>query len=59
MTNVWEVLPDVPSARAKIATNAVTLGDSVYVVGGYWVKESGFETTTVSANRKIRRSERL
>lgn len=44
-TNVWEVLPNVPVVKAKIAANAFTLGDSVYVVGGYSVTEGGAEST--------------
>ncbi|MBZ0266524.1 hypothetical protein K8I85_00075, partial [bacterium] len=45
VSNTWELLPDVPSVKAKIAACAFTLGDSVYVVGGYAVDDNGFETT--------------
>ena len=45
VTNAWETLPDVPAPDGRIAACAVTLGDSVYVIGGYKVDSGGGETT--------------
>lgn len=44
-TNEWEILPPVPAVDGKIAASAVTLGDSVYVIGGYRVEANGSEVT--------------
>lgn len=44
-TNTWETLPEIPALHGRIAASAVTLGDSVYVIGGYWVADTGAETT--------------
>jgi hypothetical protein len=45
VTNTWETLPDVPVPTGRIAASAVTLGDSIYVLGGYRVASNGQETT--------------
>lgn len=50
VTNVWETLPDVPVSLGRIAASAVTLGDSIYVIGGYRVAETGEETTVRQVN---------
>ncbi len=42
----WEPLPDVPGPVGRIAATAQTLGDRVYLFGGYSVAEDGKETTS-------------
>lgn len=42
-TNTWQILPDVPVAVPRIAATAVTVRDSIYVIGGYTVASGGQE----------------
>jgi N-acetylneuraminic acid mutarotase len=46
VTNTWQTLPDTPAPPGEIAASAVTLGDVIYVIGGYRVSETGAETTS-------------
>lgn len=42
----WEALPDVPGRAGRLAATAQSIGDRVYVFGGYEVAADGRETTS-------------
>ena len=44
----WESISQLPDNRGKIAAAASRIGDIIYIVGGYYVFESGSE---ISSNR--------
>ncbi|MFN0149194.1 MAG: hypothetical protein ACKVU1_00605 [bacterium] len=50
VSNSWEQLPDVPGSVGRIAALALTVRDSLYVIGGYSVGSGGGETTWETVN---------
>ncbi len=49
----WEALPDLPDDRGKIAASASTIGDTIYIVGGYYVFENGTEQSSNHIHRFV------
>ncbi len=45
-TAAWTPLPAVPDRRGRLAASAVTVGDGVFIFGGYTVAEDGSEFST-------------
>ena len=51
-TDTWETLPDVPDPQGgKIAAAASTLGNTIYVVGGYHLGSGCAETSSAAIHR--------
>jgi Galactose oxidase, central domain/Kelch motif len=51
-TNAWAALPDVPDSLGKIASAASVVGDTAYVIGGYYVLDgSPFEISSNKVHR--------
>ncbi len=51
-TGEWEVIPDLPDSLGKIASGANTVGDIIYIIGGYHVFDSApFELSSDRVHR--------
>ena len=51
MSDVWEELPLLPDTLGKIATAASRIGDTIYIIGGYYVFENGSELSSSRLHR--------
>lgn len=47
----WEPLPDIPDGKGRLAASAATVGDGVFIFGGYTVAEDGTEVSTPTTYR--------
>ncbi len=45
-TNQWLQLPDVPGKKGRLASTAVTMKQTMWIIGGYTVAEDGEEVST-------------
>ncbi len=42
----WDTIPDLPDTKGKIAAGASSIGNRIYIVGGYYVASNGSETSS-------------
>lgn len=52
--DAWQALPALPVAEGRLAASAVSVGDSVLVLGGYTVAADGHEVSTPEVFRMTR-----
>jgi len=51
VTDVWDSIPPLPDTLGKIASGASTIGDIVYILGGYHVFPGGSEVSSSRVHR--------
>lgn len=51
VTDNWKAIPPLPDTLGKIASAASTIGDTVFIIGGYHVLAGGHEVTSNKVHR--------
>ncbi|MGE3801617.1 MAG: Kelch repeat-containing protein [Candidatus Kapaibacterium sp.] len=51
VSNRWEALPTLPDTLGKIASAASRVGDTIYIIGGYYVFANGSEVSSDRVHR--------
>ena len=49
--NLWEEIAPLPDSRGKIASSASRVGDTIYIIGGYYVNLDGTEESSAFVHR--------
>ena len=49
--NIWTSLPDLPQSQTRIAAGASTIGNTIYIIGGYHVFANGNEQSSNLVHR--------
>ncbi len=51
VSGIWDTLSDLPDTLGKIAAGASLVGDTIYIIGGYYVYQNGNEATSAHVHR--------
>jgi Secretion system C-terminal sorting domain len=51
VTDSWDSIPSLPDTLGKIASAASRVGDTIYIIGGYYVYQNGGEATSAFVHR--------
>ena len=51
VSGAWDSIPSLPDTLGKIAAGASVVGDTIYIIGGYYVYQNGNEATSAHVHR--------